>query len=354
MSNLRVQALREIAREKETSRGKKYTVSSLEKAAQEWDRRQSEQEKEEQDGKQLSQEDDGIFFNKLSSKEVLRKQEQTGTDAFDWVQFNPHKKEEKKEQPRLLNTATIHGIAKKIMAREWRRAKGIRKQDPRIQNLEREIESWRERKELEQRIQREKEERIMKYVKKFNSALNEFSRKLVNDCETLYIEKAATIFNDVLEEELGEIFKIDWLQEGCKVWFEPWEEKRQRRIRRESFPSIFEAVIDGNMDISSFEEVESTEVKSIIIEEALVQSLEDSIEFGDLNESELEKAIEDALSDFGRLATLKRTQKGWTAAVEPWEDVRRRNIERMSPDPHKYTIVNISSSEDNLSFSVMR
>lgn len=353
MTNLRAEALREIAREKDRIfRRKRQGLSTLEKAAQEWEGNRMSQEKRTQIEQQEN--DKESPFKSLSPEEILKHQEQTGTDAFDWVQLNPHKKEEKKEQPISLNMATIRSMAKKLIAREWRRARGIQKQDPRVYNLEREAVSLREKKELKQRIQREKEEKIVKYVIKLNSALNEFSRKLVSDYETLYVKETANVFNNILEEEVGEIFKIDWSPEGCKVWFEPWEEKRQRRIRGESFPSMFEAVIDGNMDICSFEEVESREVKSVVIEEALVQNLEDSIEVENLNETELEEALENTLSDFGRLVSLKRIQKGWTAAVEPWEEVRRRNIERMSADPQKYTIVNIGLSDDNLSFSVVR
>jgi len=348
VSNLRAEALREIAREKDRIfRRKRSGLSTLEKAAQEWEGNRMSQEKRTQIEQQEN--DKESLFKSLSPEEVLKHQKQSVTDGLDWVQYKALEREKKEEQPISLNMATIRSMAKKLIAREWRRAKGLPQHDYRADNLEREAASWTGKKELEQRIQREKEERIMKYVIKLNSALNEFSRKLVDD-----IEEVADVFNNILEDEVGEIFKIDWSQEGCKVWFEPWEEKRQRRIRGESFPSIFEAVIDGNMDISSLEEVESTEIKSIIIEDALVQSLEDSIEFGNLNESELDKALEDTLSDFGRLATLKRTQKGWTATVEPWEEVRRRNIERTSIDPQKYTIVNINLSENNLSFSVMR
>ncbi|MBU4446845.1 hypothetical protein KJ656_17475 [bacterium] len=348
MTNLRAEALREIAREKDRIfRRKRSGLSTLEKAAQEWEGNRMSQEKRTQIEQQEN--DKESLFKSLSPEEVLKHQKQSVTDGLDWVQYKALEREKKEEQPISLNMATIRSMAKKLIAREWRRAKGLPQHDYRADNLEREAASWTGKKELEQRIQREKEERIMKYVIKLNSALNEFSRKLVDD-----IGEVADVFNNILEDEVGEIFKIDWSQEGCKVWFEPWEEKKQRRIRGESFPSMFEAVIDGNMDISSFEEVKSAEVKSVIIEEALVQNLEDSIEIGDLNETELEEALEDTLSDFGRLVSLKRIQKGWTATVEPWEEVRRRNIERMGPDPYKYTIVNIGLSDDNLSFSVVR
>jgi len=353
VTNLRAEALREIAREKDRIfRRKRCSMSTFEKAAQEWEGNRIDQEKRTQIKQQEN--DKESLFKSLSPEEVLKHQKQSVTDGLDWTQYKALEKEEKEEQPISLNMATIRSMAKKLIAREWRRAKGLPQHDYRADNLEQEAASWRGKKELEQRIQREKEEKIVKYVIKLNSALNEFSRKLVSDYETLYVKETANVFNCILEEEVGEIFKIDWSPEGCKVWFEPWEEKRQRRIRGECFPSMFEAVIDGNMDICSFEEVESREVKSVVIEEALVQNLKDSIEVENLNETELEEALENTLSDFGRLATLKRTQKGWTAAVEPWEEVRRRNIERMSADPQKYTIVNINLSENNLSFSVVR
>ncbi|GFP24054.1 hypothetical protein HKBW3S09_01520 [Candidatus Hakubella thermalkaliphila] len=103
-------------------------------------------------------------------------------DAMEWRQYSPWQKEEKKEK-RPLNASSIWVFARKLMAREWARALGRRREDARMGALEREA---------------------------------------------------------------------DWIEDGCVVHIEPWEEKRLRRQRRDNLPVIYKLKIDDRLGIVSY------------------------------------------------------------------------------------------------------
>jgi hypothetical protein len=70
--------------------------------------------------------------------------------AVEWKHYNPSPGEQKKDNGRL-NTASIGVLARSLMAREWARALGRKRRDPRLDAFERQAMRWREMKEAVER-----------------------------------------------------------------------------------------------------------------------------------------------------------------------------------------------------------
>ena len=78
-----------------------------------------------------------------------------------WVQFNPWPaKGDEAKGPRPVNTVTLFCLAKKIMAQEWRRARGITKRDPRLIELEKSAMEYKARRIKEEQEEQRKAEQI--------------------------------------------------------------------------------------------------------------------------------------------------------------------------------------------------
>ena len=82
------------------------------------------------------------------------------SNAAGWAQYDPFRKpedckpEDGEEKPKEVSAVTMFMAAKKLMAREWRRARGITKPDPRAVAFEKEACTWEERqREAEQQEQ---------------------------------------------------------------------------------------------------------------------------------------------------------------------------------------------------------
>ncbi|WP_219855510.1 hypothetical protein [Candidatus Hakubella thermalkaliphila] len=78
---------------------------------------------------------------------------------MEWRQYSPWQKEEKKEK-RPLNASSIWVFARKLMAREWARALGRRREDARMGALEREAAWYKAKKEEEKKRIEEEKRRI--------------------------------------------------------------------------------------------------------------------------------------------------------------------------------------------------
>jgi len=66
-------------------------------------------------------------------------------------------------------------------------------------------------------------------------------------------------------------------------------------------------------------------------EEILTRPLRESLEGVSFDVDDEEQArgfLEDKLSEIGRLINLERTESGWLATMESWEEMRLRNIKR--------------------------
>ncbi|MCG2710651.1 MAG: hypothetical protein L6246_10105, partial [Thermodesulfovibrionales bacterium] len=146
--NVRVEAIREISKEKaRIYRKKTEGPSPLEQAALAWKKKKEAEVRQRQKEAPKKEEAFGLSFRETFVKEVVdydKRKLLTGpkveSDGIGWVQYKPWRKEEdeKKKKPRSLNTSSIVAIRKKLISREWARALGKRTQDTRFHDLERE------------------------------------------------------------------------------------------------------------------------------------------------------------------------------------------------------------------------
>ncbi|MEE9316358.1 MAG: hypothetical protein V3U97_04530 [bacterium] len=340
-AHVRKQALAEIAKEKARMQdARELPPSILEEAL---DFEEQERIKEELRKKDLEQRkpDEPVF----KSIEETQTQVQGRDDTFDfnWAPYGATPGKKKKAKPQTLNTVTIWCMARKMMTREWAKAKGITKRDPRVAALEQEALLYGERQEGEKRKKEEDRLRALEQRRKIEEPLRIFADRLLDKKEEGQL--TPKIVNDLLDETLcdeGRIYEINWLKDGCEVWLEPWEEKRMREKMQETEPVIYRLVIDDNLDILSYDLVNDQELKKKKRKALFgkdLQEIEDRAslkEEGVLveDEEEVKRFLEKRLSKIGRIEDFKKwTHLSWTALIEPWDEMKRRNLERKGEPP---------------------
>ncbi len=362
--NVSGKALKEISREKaRIIRKRTVTPSSfLERAALAWKAKKDAEERQRQEERSRKEEPSGLSFRETVAKEIVAqdKQRLSATpaerpDEIGWTQYKPWQKEEdknEKENPISMNTATVVAIRKKIIAAEWRRALGTPKKDNRFCNLEREAAILKERKEEAERKKEEIKMRIERHKEVLDDALTEFGKKLKEKKDTADPKELSALLEESLENA-GEVFDIDWQETACLVWMEPWEEKRRRNVSGLDLPVIYRAKIDGDFRISSFEEVDDEEAIEGLREELLMRPLRESlagISFNVDNVDEAKEFLEDKLTEIGRLISLERTEYGWLATIESWEEMRMRNTKRKGNTPVVTDEIAINWKDGKLEF----
>jgi len=367
--NARVEAIKEISREKaRIFRKGTETLSSLEQIAIVWKKKKETQEYQRQQETPSAEEPS---FRETLAKGIVDHDKQKlrispalptdgragGADVEGWVQYKPSRKEGEKdkdeEQKEMsLNTATVVSIRKKLITAEWRRALGKPQQDNRRQDLEQEAVVWRQRK---MEVERRKEEiriKIERHKQVLSEALAEFGKQLREKELDMDPKELTTLLEKSLETA-GEVFDIEWQEDNCLIWIEPWEEKKMRKISGFDIPVLYRVKIDENFEIASFEEVEDEEIIESLREEILTKPFKESLEgvFFDMDsEDEAGKFLEDKLSEIGRLISLERTQYGWFASIEPWEEMRSRNLKRGGKPPIVTDEIEIDWKDGKLEF----
>ncbi|MBU4483732.1 MAG: hypothetical protein KKG62_06465 [Actinobacteria bacterium] len=372
--NVRAEAIREISKEKaRIFRKKTEGPSLLEQIALAWKKKKDAEVRQRQKEAPKKEEALGLSLRETFAKELVdydKRRLSTGpkgeSDGIGWVQYKPWQKEEdeKKKKQKPLNMATIVSIRKKLIAKEWARALGKRTQDTRFYDLEREAATWKERREAEEKRKKEIRLRIERNKEVLSEALAEFGKKLRE-------QKVATAGNPkpnqgtmdlkalsaLLEESLenaGGVFDIEWKENECLVWIEPWEEKKQRRLLGFDIPVIYRVRIDENLEITSYEKVEDEEIIESLREEILTKPLRESLQgvsFNIDNEQEAQAFLEDKLLNIGRLINLERTKTGWLATIEPWEEIRLRNVKRGGKPPIVTDQIQVSWKDGKLKFT---
>ncbi len=97
--------------------------------------------------KELRQEKDlDLYFHKIPARHIKRHYKQNSPEEVGWSQYKLWPRSETKKVHISMNMATIHGIAKKLIAREWARVLG-RPMSSRYDNLEIEAASLKNRME---------------------------------------------------------------------------------------------------------------------------------------------------------------------------------------------------------------
>jgi len=144
-------ARREMARERaRIHRKKKERISFLGEEAMKWKREKAETSVQKEKIAPLAEVSalPQLKGQKISSLPKLKKnQEETG----DWQQYNPWKNEEEEKNERQVSSATIQRLARKLIAKEWVKAKGIKPRDPGLSFFEQQAAQWKTKKEKEEK-----------------------------------------------------------------------------------------------------------------------------------------------------------------------------------------------------------
>lgn len=292
--------------------------------------------------------------------EELKQKKESPELTMGWKQYAPFRPE-KPRKKRFLNTASIWVFAKKMIAKEMRAAKGIKpKVDPQRAAMERFAAEWDRKKEEEKvRQQKLEEERKRRQRKEemLEAMLGESLEVFAEENQRLKAErqeqKAVTnLFRQALDA-VGEVRELTRSDGGWKVQMEPWEAKRTRRLSGEfdSSPVIYEVKLDKDFYITSCSSSgEPFAAKRILaqlnneldrkVRKPLELKMEEAETVGSPRpirdverqlleqereqEREVARLCEQAFEDFGRLMKITKTEDGWKARVELWEEMGMR------------------------------
>jgi len=345
-SDIGAQAKKERIKEKHRIlRIKRETPSTLEKAALAWKKKKEGEEREKQKEILQRESEQSFDFQKFSGRQTAQHDKEKLFDDTDWSQFKPWQKEEDKKEQISLNMATVRAMAKKLMAREWRRALG-KPQSSRFDSFESAASSWMKRKEEQEGRKEEIKQKMNRQKKILKESLLQFGQKLRQEKDTIKPEETVALLEEALES-VGEVFDIEWHKQACYIWLEPWEDKKIRKILGDSLPIIYRAKIDKNLCLASYRRVDNKNIRGKMEKEMLVKPLQGLL----IDDKErAEEVLEGVLSEMGRVIDLKRTKGGWTLFIEPWEKMRLRKIKNRGKGPVDSSKIKIHWSEGKFSF----
>jgi len=226
---------REMAREKaRIQRKKDKKVSFLEQEALKW-KRQKEAEQRRKEEEKDSQTEETISLQKVSTP--FEPEEKKEVEPTGWAQYDPWKKEREEKKTRQVSAATIWCFAKRLIAKEWARARGTKIRDSRLYLLEQQADRWKEKKDEEEKRKEEEKKRIRKQKHLLERVLRVSGEELLKRKREVSPQLAAKLFEDYLED-VGEVIDVNLSRNKCDVWIEPWEEKRLRNLQRRGRPPI--------------------------------------------------------------------------------------------------------------------
>lgn len=343
MSNISTVAKREMAREKARLSGKRtrkpYPLEKNVERGEEF--KEPEQRVKEQSFKSVSPEDFTVAAQQSRSR-----------DDFDWRQYQPGSAEGIPEQkPISLNSATIRSIAKKLIAREWRKARGTPKRDARIDQLEQTAATWQERKEMKRKKVELEKQKLDGYMNKLNEVLVEFSSRPDEQWDDGEDGDLTAMFQEELKWA-GNPYKLEWSEDGCRIWYEPWEETRIRKISKIADPVIYTAFIDKEMNIASLDKNEDGNFLPKVREENLTADFKELLDERSPSNGEIDGLLQEAIEEVGRIVSFNRTHSGWIAAVEPWERMRLRKIQKEDEAHASVTRILIDVTDGEFRFKI--
>jgi hypothetical protein len=313
--DIRRQALREIAKEKARIKGEVLSYK----------------EKPEQETKELQEE--GMPFKQARPEKIVLKKRRKDDSSFSWTQFNPWRRESAKKKLNTLNTATIWCMAKKMIAQEWREAKGVKKRNPRLDHLEQEAAMWGEKQEEERRRQEEASARFEKQRVKVDEALKIIGQKILEEKGNLTAKGATTLIKDAMGT-ISKVHDVEWRENGCDIWIEPWEDRWSHQNRE--LPTIYKIGINDKLEMVSYDLIEDEDARLKVKEEVFARGLKESPDDEPLGvyEEDIKDTLEKRIAKAGRLIELEKLKENiWIATVEPWDQMKIRNIERMGKGP---------------------
>lgn len=250
-------------------------------------------------------------------------------EGFDWQPYRSEQGEGGKKA-KNLNTASVARIARKIMAREWAmalgRSGGLESEQA---NFERTVEKHRQKKATERERKEMEQRRAHKQRKALEEALQSFWRNFLKAPKPVTPDSTEALLREALAE-VGDTIRITWQPGECHILLEPWEEKRQRRKNGETMPAVFQATIGDNLNLTSYERVENPQVLQQTRSDMILKNILLSFRKSPRKDSH---AFENAVAEGGRIIQSMKMDGGWKIKFEPWEEIRRRNLERKGRPP---------------------
>ena len=273
----------------------------------------------------------------------------------DWVQFNPLQAETQDAQgPRRVSTITIFCLAKKMMAEEWRRAKGIRKRDPRVAELERSAGQYQARKIAKQEEKRrqamclkQEHDRLLECVDDFVHAM--LDRKHRNGVSSL--DEVGDLMVAAFGT-LGEVVRVEWTEGGgCTIWLEPWPDRSKRRRRGDVQPVLGKLTLDAKLNISAYERVTDPVVRQEKRAGLLLQRLRQST--NEIRRLRTGQEVLDFVAqeawELGRVLDTTLENGWWKIRIQPWDEVRRHNVNTSNNGPIPEYEITVSKDLQTLS-----
>jgi len=228
-------AKREMAREKaRIQRKEKEQLPFWEQEALKW-KRQKEKELIKKEEEKDSQTEETISLQKVSTP--FESEQKKEVEPTGWAQYDPWKKEREEKKTGQVSAATIWCFAKKLIAKEWARARGTKTRDSRLYLLQQQAAQWKGKKEEEEKRKEGEKKRIRKQKHLLERVLRVFGEELLKRKREVSPQLTAGFFEDSLED-VGEVIDVNLSGNKCDVWIEPWEEKRLRNFQRRGRPPI--------------------------------------------------------------------------------------------------------------------
>lgn len=350
MSNLRTLANSEIAKQKRALLGKRGKADTkLNLTAEKTASHQKIKTKKVAGHKTTVSGKDAV---QTLTQSYLNQREQTAAkDESEWRQYKPGVEEGIPEDKTVnLNAATVRAMAKKLIANEWRRARGKPRKDIKGDQLLREAVNWHEKNEQERKRKEDKQQKLINCANKLDQLLKDFSQSLIEAAGGIDPDNAENAFKEALEN-LGVIYRTDWSESGCRIWFEPWSGVRSRRVSSSPDPVIYSATIDAGLNITSFTESEHLKLHTDLHEE-LTRTFEALMEGNHAVDLNLDNILEEAVSELGRIESMSKTNNGWEASFEPWAEIRLRKRRRIEEASASLTQIVINQSRGKLTFHI--
>lgn len=248
--------------------------------------------------------------------------------GFDWQPYWPEQGEAG-NKVKGLNSASIGRLARKIMVKEWAGVLGGKSFEGGVANIELKATAYKKKLAAKRERRELKRKRAIKQRDVMEVCLHAFGRNLLKAPKPVTPELLETLLQKALSQA-GDIIHITWQPNGCEILLEPWEEKRLRRENKETMPVVFEAAINDNLMITSFQIIEDPRLLSQIQNDIILKNILSN--FRKLTEKNFQ-AFENTVAERGRIIRSTKWDSGWKINFEPWEEMRKRNLERKGKPP---------------------
>lgn len=266
-------------------------------------------------------------------------------EGFDWKPYQPERGNVEGKL-RDLNPASISLMARKIMAREWAMALGRRGWVESEQaGIERGAEEYRKKKGAERERKEIEQHRATGQRAALEAAIRAFGRNLLEVPKPVSPERAEALLEEALSK-VGDIIRIIWQPDGCHILLEPWEEKRLRRKSGDTVPAVFQATIDENLMVGSFQKIQDPQLLQESQNDLILRNILAS--FSKSPQKDFH-AFENAVSEGGRIIRSTKMDGGWKINFEPWEEMRKRNVERKGRPPVVTYVIKADEDFKNIS-----